>query len=170
MMLGMSLETFTLVHVVISLIGIVTGLMVFAGMLQAKRLDGLTATFFATTVLTSVTGFMFPFKGVTPGIVVGGLSLVTLGIAIFARYGGHLAGGWRAAYVVTAGIGLYFNCFVLVVQSFEKIPALHALAPTQKEAPFGIAQLALLAIFVVLIIGGVKKFHPEGKVQQAKAA
>ena len=169
-MLGMSLETFTLVHVIISLIGIATGLVCLFGMLQAKRLDGLTTIFLTTTVLTSVTGFMFPIAHLTPGLVVGGISLVILAIAIIARYGRHLAGAWRGTYVVTAGIALYLNCFVLVVQSFQKIPALHALAPTQKEPPFGITQLAVLVIFAVLITGAVKKFHPEGKTQQLRAA
>src|SRR5205823_1713264 len=103
-----------------------------------------------TTVLTSVTGFGFPIHGVTPGIVLGILSLVVLAIAIFARYARHLSGGWRRAYVITASIALYFNCFVLVVQSFQKVPALHALAPTQKEPPFGIAQLTLLVLFILL--------------------
>lgn len=170
MMLGMSLETFTLVHVVISLIGIATGIVVLAGMLQAKRLDRLTAVFVTTTVLTSVTGFMFPFKGVTPGMVVGGISMVVLAIAIAARYGLHLASAWRAIYVITAGLALYLNCFVLVVQSFEKIAALHALAPTGKEAPFAVAQLLVLGVIGVLTTLAVKKFHPEDRTQQAKAA
>jgi lysylphosphatidylglycerol synthetase-like protein (DUF2156 family) len=102
--------------------------------------------------------------------VLGVLSLVALALAIYALYARHLAGGWRAAYVVTAGVALYFNCFVLVAQSFQKIPALHALAPTGKEAPFGIAQLLLLVIFAALITRAAKKFHPEAKQQQARAA
>ena len=166
MVLGMSLETYTLLHVVVSLVAIATGLIVLFGMLQAKRLDGLTAIFLATTVLTSVSGFGFPFAHVTPGIIIGILSLVVLAIAIVARYARHLAGAWRWIYVVTAGVALYFNCFVLVVQSFEKVPALKALAPTQTEPPFAIAQLALLVIFAVLITLAVKRFHVE---QAAKA-
>ena len=161
MTLGMSLETFTLVHVVISLIAIASGLIVLFGMIGGKQLNALHGLFLITTVLTSVTGFGFPIHGVTPGIVVGILSLIVLAIAIFARYGRHLAGGWRRTYVITASIALYFNCFVLVVQSFEKVPALHALAPTQKEPPFGIAQLTLLVLFIGLTIAAAKKFRNE---------
>jgi hypothetical protein len=161
MMLGMSLSTFTTVHVIISLIGIVSGLIALFGMLGSKRLNGLTALFLLTTVLTSVTGFMFPFTHLTPGHVVGIISLVVLAIAILARYSFHMAGSWRRIYVVTAAIALYLNVFVLVVQSFEKVPALHALAPTQTEGPFKMAQLAVLVLFIVLTVIAVKKFHPE---------
>ena len=161
MVLGMSLETYTLIHVVISLIGIVSGLIVLFGMFGGKRLDGMTALFLATTVLTSVTGFGFPFEHVTPGIILGILSLVVLAIAIPARYSFRMAGKWRAIYVVTAVIALYFNCFVLIAQSFLKIPALHALAPKGNEPPFAIAQGILLVLFIVLGIRAVKKFHPE---------
>jgi hypothetical protein len=160
MTFGLSIETFTLVHVVISLVGIVSGLIVLFGMLAAKRLDALTALFLVTTVLTSVTGFLFPFHGITPGIVVGILSMVVLAIAILARYAMHLAGAWRWIYVVTATIALYFNVFVLIVQSFQKVHALKALAPTQHEPPFAIAQLSTLVIFVVLGIFAAKKFRP----------
>src|SRR6202165_1546173 len=120
MISGMS--TFTLVHVVLSLIGIFSGFVAWFGLLAAKRLDGWTAVFLITTVLTSVTGFGFPFKGVTPAINFGVISLVVLAIAIAARYARHLAGGWRKTYVVTAALALYLNVFVLVVQSFEKVP------------------------------------------------
>jgi hypothetical protein len=161
MMLGMSLSTFTTVHVIISLIGIVSGLIALFGMLGSKRLNGLTALFLLTTVLTSVTGFTFPFTHLTPGHVVGIISLVVLAIAILARYSFHMAGSWRRIYVVTAAIALYLNVFVLVVQSFEKVPALHALAPTQTEGPFKMAQLAVLVLFIVLTVIAVKKFHPE---------
>ena len=161
MVWGMSLETFTLVHVIISLIAIASGLIVLFGMISGKRLDGFTALFLATTVLTSVTGFGFPIHGMTPAINLGILSLIVLAIAIFARYGRHLAGAWRKTYVISASIALYFNCFVLVVQLFEKVPALHALAPTQKEPPFGIAQLTLLVLFVVITIVAAKKFRSE---------
>src|SRR3954471_15021845 len=133
MIWGMSAETFTLVHVIISLVAIVSGLIVLFGMIAGKSLDALTTLFLATTVLTSVTGFGFPFVHVTPGIVVGVISLLVLAIALFARYARHLAAGWRRTYVITASSALYLNCFVLVVQSFLKIPALKALAPTQKE-------------------------------------
>src|SRR4051812_3184050 len=119
-------------------------------MIAGKSLDALTTLFLATTVLTSVTGFGFPFVHVTPGILVGVISLLVLAIALFARYARHLAAGWRRTYVITASSALYLNCFVLVVQSFLKIPALKALAPTQKEPPFAIAQLVVLVLFVAL--------------------
>jgi hypothetical protein len=155
------MTTFTLIHVALSLIGIVSGLMVALGLLGAKRLDGFTAIFLVTTVLTSVTGFFFPFHGVTPGIVVGIISLVMLAIAILARYIGHIAGAWRWIYVVTAMISLYLNVFVLVAQLFEHVPALHALDPTQSGPPFKITQLVVLVIFLVWTIAAAIKFHPE---------
>jgi hypothetical protein len=166
MILGMSTSTFTMLHVVISLIGIGSGLVVMSGFLNAKRLNGITAIFLVSTVLTSVTGFAFPNEHITPGIVVGILSLIVLAIAIAARYALHLSGLWRAVYVVTAAIALYFNCFVFVVQSFEKVPALHALAPTQKEPPFAIAQLFLLVLFIVFTVLAVKRFRIPPAVSQ----
>ena len=150
MTLGMSLGTFTFVHVLISLVGIASGLVVMFGLLAGKRLDGWTALFLTTTVLTSVTGFMFPFEHATPGIKVGVISLVILAVAIAARYAFHLAGAWRSIYTVGATIALYFNVLVLVVQLFEKVPALHELAPTGSEAPFLVAQLVVLAAFLAL--------------------
>jgi hypothetical protein len=161
MMLGMSLSTFTTVHVIISLVGIGSGLIVIFGMLSAKRPNGWTALFLLTTVLTSVTGFGFPFTHVTPGHKVGVISLVVLLIAILARYSFHMAGKWRSIYVVTAIIAEYLNVFVLVVQGFEKVPALRAMAPTQSEPPFLVAQLVVMALFIVLTIFAVKKFHPD---------
>jgi len=161
MTLGMSLETFTLVHVIISLIAIVSGLIALFGMIAGKRLDAMNGLFLTTTVLTSVTGFGFPIHSVTPAVILGILSLIVLAIALFARYARHLAAGWRRTYVITASIALYFNCFVLVVQSFMKVPVLHAVAPTQKEPPFAIAQLIVLVLFVVLSIVAAKKFRSE---------
>jgi hypothetical protein len=155
------MTTFTLIHVALSLIGILSGLVVALGLLGAKRLDGLTAIFLLTTVLTSVTGFFFPFHGITPGIVVGIISLVMLAIAIFARYIGHIAGAWRWIYVVTAMISFYLNVFVLVAQLFEHVPALHALDPTESGPPFKITQLVVLVIFFVWTIAASIKFHPE---------
>jgi hypothetical protein len=160
-MLGMSLSTFTLVHVLISLVGIASGLVVLYGLLSGKRLDGWTALFLIGTVLTSVTGFGFPFDHLLPSHKVAILSLVFLAIAILARYGLHMAGAWRWIYVVTTVMALYLNVFVLVFQGFEKVPALKALAPTQSEPPFLVAQLLVLALFIVLGIFAVKKFHPE---------
>jgi len=170
MVFGMSLATYTLIHVIISLVGIGSGLVVLFGMFGGKRIDGLTALFLATTVLTSLTGFGFPFEHVTPGIILGVLSLIVLALAIPARYSFHMAGKWRAIYVVTAVIALYFNCFVLIAQSFLKIPALHALAPKGNEPPFAIAQGVLLALFIVAGIRAVKKFRPEQATSVARAA
>jgi hypothetical protein len=161
MILGMSTSTYTLIHVLISFIGIGSGLAMMYGMLRAHRLDAITMVFVVSTALTSLTGFAFPNEHITPGIVVGILSLIVLAIAILGRYVMHLRGAWRAIYVITAAIALYFNCFVLVAQSFEKVPALHALAPTQKEPPFAAAQFVLLAIFVVLTVMAVKRFRVE---------
>ena len=160
MVFGMSLETYTVIHVAISLVGIVSGLVVLFGMFSSKRLDGMTALFLITTVLTSVTGFGFPFVHVTPGIILGILSLIVLALCIPARYTFHMAGKWRATYVITAVIALYFNCFVLIAQSFQKVPALHKLAPTGNEPPFAIAQGILLVLFIVAGVRAVKKFHP----------
>ena len=159
MILGMSLSTFTLVHVLISLVGIVSGLLVVYGLILGKRFDGGTAIFLATTVLTSLTGFLFPFTHLLPSHVVGIISLVVLAVAIVARYPLHLAGPGRWIYVVSAVVALYLNVFVLVVQSFLKIPSMHALAPTQKEPPFLVVQLVVVAIFIVLGIFAVKGFR-----------
>ena len=157
--LGLPTATYTLIHVLISLVGIASGFVVLFGLIGGKRLDGMTALFLATTVLTSVTGFFFPFHGVTPAINVGILSLVLLAIAIAVRYALHLAGAWRTIYVISSMMALYLNTFVLVVQSFMKVPALKALAPTQKEPPFAIAQGLVLVAFIVLIILAVKGFR-----------
>jgi hypothetical protein len=170
MILGMTTATYTLVHVVLSLIGIGAGLAVMLGFLRGKRLDGITAIFLTTTVLTSVTGFGFPFEHLLPSHKVGIISLVILAIAIPARYLFHLAGAWRWIYVAGASIALYFNVFVLVAQLFMKVPALRALAPTQSEPPFLVAQLLVLLIFAGLTILAVKKFHTEPEQIQERAA
>jgi hypothetical protein len=159
MILGMSLSAFTTLHVIISLIAIATGLVVLAAMLRAERLGKWTAIFLATTILTSVTGFMFPIAGFTPALALGAISLVILALAVAARYAFHLVGPWRWIYVVTALAALYLNCFVLVVQMFRKLPALHALAPTESEPPFQIAQGALLVLFIVLGALAARRFH-----------
>jgi hypothetical protein len=150
-----------LVHVVISLIGILSGLVVAYGFLTAKRLDRWTATFLASTVLTSVTGFFFPFHQLLPSHIVGAISLVILAVAIFARYGRNLAGIWRSTYVVASMIALYLNVFVLVVQLFQKVPALKAMAPTQSEPPFVVTQVAVLALFVMLSVFAAIRFRTE---------
>ncbi len=159
MTFGMSLATFTFLHVLISLVGIASGLAVMYGFINGRRLDRLTAIFLVFTVLTSVTGFGFPFTQLLPSHKVGIISLVLLALAIPARYVFHLAGAWRFTYVVTAAMALYLNCFVLVVQLFMKAPALKALAPTQKEPPFLVAQLIVLALFIGLTILAAKRFR-----------
>jgi hypothetical protein len=170
MVFGMSLATYTLIHVIISLIGIGSGLLVLFGMFGGKRLEGMTALFLATTALTSLTGFGFPFEHVTPGIILGILSLLVLALTIPARYSFRMAGKWRAIYVITAVIALYFNCFVLIAQSFLKVPALHALAPKGNEPPFAIAQGVLLVLFIVAGTLAAKKFHPADATALARAA
>jgi len=160
MVLGMSLAAFTQLHVILSLIGIGAGIVVLFGMLGGKRRPGWTALFLATTVLTSVTGFLFPFQQLLPSHIVGVISLVALAIALFALYVRRLAGSWRWIYVVTAVFALYLNCFVGVVQAFLKQPFLKPLAPTQTEPPFVIAQGVVLLIFVVLGFLAVRAFHP----------
>lgn len=159
MILGMTTATYTLIHVVISLIGIGSGVVVLWGMIRSKPLNGIAAIFLASTALTSVSGFAFPNEHVTPGIIIGVISLLLLAAAIFAKYMFHLAGPWRVTYVITAAMALYLNCFVFVVQSFEKSPTLRALAPTQKEPPFVGTQLVLLVIFVVLTTLAGKNFR-----------
>jgi hypothetical protein len=154
------LPTFTLIHVVISVLGIIAGLVVAGGLMAGARMDGWTAFFLATTVLTSVTGFGFPFTQVTPAHVVGALSLVVLALCLAARYWKQLAGGWRAVYVVTAVAALYLNVFVLVVQLFVKTPPLAQLAPTQQEAPFAATQALVLMLFLWLGWAAVRGFRP----------
>ena len=156
----MILHIYTIVHVLISLVGIFTGLIVLYGMFAGNRLDGWTKWFLIMTVATSVTGFFFPFHGFTPAIALGIMSLIVLAVAIFARYPRQLAGHWRWIYVVGAVIALYFNIFVGIVQSFEKIPALKAIAPTQTEQPFKLTQLLVLALFIVFAIAAAIRFRP----------
>lgn len=161
MILGLSFEAFTQLHVVISLIAIATGVVVALGMANGKRMDGLTGIFLATTVLTSVTGFLFPFGGVTPAIIFGALSTVVLAIALLARYAFRLEGAWRWVYVVTAFAALYLNAFVGVVQAFQKQPFLQPLAPTQSEPPFLAAQAMLLAITLIVGALALRRFPSE---------
>lgn len=146
----MYLIALTVIHVAISLIGIGSGFVVLYGLLTSQRLEGWTRLFLGTTVATSLTGFLFPFEGFTPGDTVGVISLVVLSVAMLARYRYNLLGAWRTWYVVTAVMALYLNVFVLVVQLFERVPALKALAPTHSEPPFQIVQLAILVIFIAL--------------------
>lgn len=153
------LSVLTQIHVAISLVGIISGLVVMVGLLTAHRLDGWTGIFLVFTVATSLTGFLFPFHGFTPAIGVGIISLILLAIAIFARYPRRLAGSWRWIYAVTAMISLYLNVFVLIVQLYQKIPSLRALAPTQSETPFVVTQAVTLLVFVILTILTVVRFR-----------
>jgi hypothetical protein len=157
MVWGMTISTFTFVHVLLSLVGIGSGFVVMFGLFTGKRLDGWTALFLATTVATSVTGFGFPVDHLLPSHKVGIISLVVLAVAILARYALHLVGAWRRIYVVCAAVALYLNVFVGVVQAFLKVPALTAMAPKQTEPPFVISQLVVLALFIVLTIVATKR-------------
>ena len=157
----MILQIYTIIHVLISLYGIFSGLVVLLGMLGNKRLDGWTKWFLITTVATSVTGFFFPFHGFTPAVKLGIITVPVLAITIYARYARQLGGAWRWVYVIGAVLSLYFNVFVLIVQSFEKIPGLKAMAPTQTEPPFKLTQLVVLALFILLGILAAIRFRPE---------
>jgi len=159
MIFGMSLQTFTYLHVVLSLVGIGAGFMVVIGMIYRRRLIALTPLFLITTTLTSLTGFLFPLKGMTPATATGILSMIVLTLAVLARRRVQTSDVWRGTYVVSTVLALFFNFFVLIVQSFEKIPSLHALAPTQTEMPIKIAQLAALVLFGVLGTLAFRKFH-----------
>jgi hypothetical protein len=160
MVFGMSLALFTKIHVLISLIAIATGLIVLLGMFTGKLLKPWNGIFLLFTVLTSVTGFFFPYSGkITPGIILGILSLIVLAIALLALYAYHLNGPWRRTYLVSALVALYFNVFVLVAQLFEHVPSIHALAPTGTETPFKLAQGTLLILAIVLITLAARRFR-----------
>lgn len=154
------MSTFTLIHVAISLVGIVTGFVVLFGMLSANRGEGWTMVFLWSTLLTSITGFFFPYHGFTPALGFGILSLLVLAPVFYGKYARKLAGAWRWIYVIGAVLAFYLNFFVLIVQSFLKIPALHALAPTQAEPPFAIAQGVALLFFIIMGILAAKRFRP----------
>lgn len=158
MIFGLTL--FTFVHVVITLIAMAAGLIAIFGMIGNNRMDGITAIFLLFTVLTSVTGFLFPIVKLTPALILGIMSIVVLAIALAARYLYAMHGAWRWIYVITAVIAQYFNSFVLVVQSFLKIPPLHALAPGGNEPPFAIAQGAVLLFYIVIGTLAVRRFRP----------
>ena len=162
MVLGMSLAAFTMVHVIISLIAIVAGLIVMFGMLGSQRKPGLTAIFLLLTILTNATGFLFPFTVLLPSHIIAILSLVLLAIACIALYAMGLGGSWRWIYVLTALLALYVNVFVLVIQSFLKIPALTAVAPGNPPSGpvFAVVQGVVLVFFVLMIIGAWRRFRP----------
>ena len=155
------LLTFTLIHVVLSIVGIVAGLVVVGGLMAGVRFDAWTGVYFVTTVLTNVTGFGFPFATLLPSHVVGGVSLVVLAVGIAARYWKHLKGVWRSIFVVTTVFALYLNVFVLVAQLFQKVPAMIALAPTQTAPAFVVTHLIVIALFVVIGRAAVKGFRTE---------
>jgi hypothetical protein len=158
MILGMSLAGFTVFHLVISMIAIALGFVVAGGMLASNRLSGWTAWFLALTILTSATGFLFPFTKILPSHIVAIISLVLLAIAVYALYGKGLAGIWRTVYVATAMLALWFNVFVLVAQSFQKVALLNVYAPTGAEPPFAITQGIVLLFFIFLIVLGIRRF------------
>lgn len=162
MTLGLSVAAITWIHVIISLIGIVTGLVAMVGLLKSRPMPGWTGIFLLTTILTSATGFMFPVDKLLPSHVIGIISLVLLAIACVALYGQKLAGHWRWIYVVTAMTSLYLNIFVLVIQSFLKVPVLHALAPSvpPSEPPFAAVQGIVLVLFVAVTFLAVRRFRP----------
>ena len=155
-----AIPAFTVFHVAISLVGIATGFVVVFGMIMNRPVDRWVAVFLATTTLTSLTGFGFTIRGMTPGIALGIISLVVLAPTIYARYGRRLAGHWRMVYVVGSLLALYLNVFVLIVQSFLKVPVLHALAPKQTEPPFMVAQLVSLVVFLVLGTLAARRSRP----------
>jgi hypothetical protein len=165
MILGMSVGAFTILHVIITLIAMGSGLIVVGGMFASHRLPVTTALFLFTTALTSVTGFLFPIHGLTPALGVGIVACVILVAALFALYKEHLVGAWRWIYVITAVASLYLNVFVLVVQSFVKVSALNALAPTQSEPPFAITQAVVLVIFILIALIAVITFRPATTVR-----
>jgi len=160
MILGMSIATFTLVHTVLSLVGIVAGLVVAGALATGTRLDRWAAVFLVTTVLANASGFGFPFVKFLPSHAVGIVSLVVLAAVIVADYVKHLGGAWRTAYVVGVVLATYLNVFVLVAQLFKRIPVLFAIAPTQSEPPFALTQVLVMLLFIWLGVAAVKGFHP----------
>ncbi len=156
----MDSQTFTLFHVVISLIAIGTGFIVVYGLFTANRMAGITALFLATTALTSLTGFFFHRPHILPSHVVGAIAMVVVAVTVLALYSFHLRGKWRSVYVIGATLSLYFNMFVLVAQAFLKIPSLHVLAPTGTEPPFAIAQGIVLVVFIVIGVTAIRRFRP----------
>lgn len=154
------MDFLTIIHVLLSLVGIASGFVVLAGMFDSRRLESWTALFLITTVATSVTGFLFPFSKLLPSHIFGIISLIVLAIAAAARYSFRLKDSWRWIYVATALVALYLNVFVLVVQLFQKVPPLRALAPTQSEAPFLAAQLVVLAFFIYVGTRAAMRFRP----------
>jgi hypothetical protein len=161
MILGMSVTTFTLLHVLVSVVGIVAGLVVAGGLVAGRRLDGWTGLFLVTTALTNLSGFGFPFVTFMPSYAIGVLSLLLLPLVAAARYWKQLSGGWRTVYVVGSVLVLYFNVFVLIAQLFRRLPALVVLAPKQMEPPFLLTQLVVMALFIWLGVAANRGFRSE---------
>jgi hypothetical protein len=168
MILGMSVATFTLLHVGISLVGIIAGLLVVVTMFAARLPSAMTALFLGTTILTDITGYFFPRDHILPSHIVGAISLVILAIALFALYSKKLVGAWRWIFVATSVAALWLNIFVAVAQGFQKIPFLQALAPTGSEPPFIAAQLLVLIAMIALGVLAVRKFHPAGSAPRLR--
>lgn len=160
MILGMSLQSFTVFHLILSMIGIAFGFIVAGGILASNRLPGWTALFLLTTILTSATGFLFPFTKLLPSHIVAIISLVLLAVALYALYAKDLSGVWRTVYIVTAMLALWFNVFVLIAQSFQKVALLNVYAPTGAEPPFAITQGVVLVFFILAIVVGIRRFKP----------
>jgi len=165
----MSITTITLVHTIISIVAIAAGLVVVGGLIAGVRIDGWTGIFLTTSVLTSVTGFFFPFTHLLASHNVGIISLIILALVIPARYWKHLAGPWRGVYVVGSVLVLYLNFFILIVQLFRHIPALLVSAPKQTEPPFVVTQLLVLALFAWLGIAAFRRFRPQAVVTAKQA-
>jgi hypothetical protein len=157
--LGMSFATFTTIHVVISLFAILAGLIVLGGMLQRVESGVWVPLFLVATVLTSTTGFPIPPTGFDPARAIGLVLLVLIALATAAFYVFRLESAWRVVYVFTVTASLYLNCFVAVVQAFQKVAFLHALAPTQQEPPFAAAQVVLLGLFLGAGVLARKRFR-----------
>jgi hypothetical protein len=153
------ITTFTLIHVVLSLAGLVTGLAAAGGLVAGQRLPRWTTVFLVTTIATNVTGYGFPFVTLLPSHIVGGISLLVLAVVLVAHHVKHFAGRWRSTYAAGVVLTTYLNAFVLVAQLFRRIPALIVSAPTQSEPPFAVTQLLVLALFVWLGRAAVKGFR-----------
>ena len=151
------MATLLALHVVISLIALALGLVVAAGLVGHPPRHRASVAFLWTTILTSVSGFPLPADRILPSHIVGAISLVLLTLAALAWYQHRLAGGWARVWIVTALSALYLNVFVFVVQAFLRVPALHALAPTQAEPPFAVAQGAVLLLFVALTVTALRR-------------
>jgi hypothetical protein len=160
MLSGQSLATFTFLHVALSLIGIAAGAVWLLGAVKGVFLNRWNTIFLTTTIFTSASGYLFPFKGFTPTMVMGAVSLVCLAMAVLVLSVFDRKGGWRVVYLTSATIALYLNCFVLVIQAFLKIGPLHALAPTGTEPAFVVVQGAVLVGFAALGVVAVRHTRP----------